>query len=102
MNTISQRWFPPRGAVTLTQLETSWRVDCAACGYTCPHAPYRAIRTDAEDHKRYHRCPPGTPGAVPPGPVCTSTTRRCWDPATRQQTDVWHQERTSLLEGVTP
>lgn len=49
---------PPRGAVKLTdhRPDGGWQVDCAHCGFHYPPAPYVSTRTDAEDHKRDHRC----------------------------------------------
>ncbi|RRD03199.1 hypothetical protein EII34_14930 [Arachnia propionica] len=56
---MTHRVKPPRGAVKLTdhRPDGGWQVDCANCGFHHPRAPFVSTRTDAEEAKRWHRCP---------------------------------------------
>ena len=63
-------WFPPDGAVAI---QAGPAISCAACG-TVENAatPRNALRM-----RERHRCPAGTPKAVPRCPVCDSTETVC-------------------------
>lgn len=75
-------WFPPRGAVSLAGAtdpktgERGWLARCSCCGWQAAGG----VKAAVADEKRFHRCPPGTEGAVPMCPDCGSTAKRCrWD-----------------------
>lgn len=44
---------PPRGAVKVTTVDGRHTATCAACGWTYTNT----VRSDVEQHKRWHRCP---------------------------------------------
>lgn len=49
---------PPRGAVTVTTTpigpaRVRYTATCAACGWTYANV----VKTDVQQHKRWHRCP---------------------------------------------
>jgi rubredoxin len=91
-------WTPPRGAVEITPASKPaspsliFSVHCQACGWT--YAPVTgALKSDAEQHKRWHRCPEGTATAYPPCPTCGTLGKVChrgkgdapaWHPAREQ------------------
>ena len=89
------RWYPPDGAVAI---QAGPAISCSACGLVeNAGTPRNAIRM-----RNRHRCPPGTPGAVPRCPTCDSTDQTCilvdgtnapmWHPA---RTAAWHTGRQS-------
>lgn len=97
---MNERWYPPRGSVTLTCLEDgSWRVDCSACDWTYPSNRYRSNRSDAEFQKSCHRCPPGTAKAFPRCPECGATGKQCrWADG---PSATWHSARSKArTEGL--
>ena len=86
-------WNPPRGSVTVVPSGRGLEVRCGCCGWT-----YRAAaRTDGNDQKRWHRCPPGTPGALPTCPDCRATGRRCKRPSGHGAAE-WHAARRLVFE----
>lgn len=48
---------PPRGAVKVTTVDGRHTASCAACGWTYSNT----VRSDVEQHKRWHRCPEEAP-----------------------------------------
>ena len=80
-------WFPPDGAVAI---QAGPAIACAACGRVENAAtPRNALRM-----RERHRCPAGTPKAVPRCPVCDSTETVCYllDGA---EAPLWHPARTT-------
>jgi len=104
------KWAPPRGAVTVTpdpsrvlrvgvrgsvDPVSSFKVDCATCGFHYPSPEYSSTRTDADQQKQWHRCPAGTIGAFPTCPVCKSTGKACRNLLGNPQS-AWHEPRIQV------
>lgn len=103
--TALARWYPPRGAVKVgpdpNRGPGSWIARCTCCGWTYPEPQYSSTRGDAEDQKRWHRCPVGTVAAFPQCPTCGATGKGCrWDGFSKSVTD-WHHTRIDLYVDAT-
>ena len=82
------RWYPPAGAVVV---QAAAQIHCATCDTTLRCGTGRNAVRMAERH----RCPAGTPGAVPGCPTCDATNGPC-HLLNGTTTDLWHPERTRL------
>lgn len=96
----TSRWIPPRGAVALAAAsdpatgERWWTARCSCCGWEMAGR----VKTAVADEKRFHRCPPGTEGALPRCPVCSSTVRRCYRDS---GAGGWHEARRRIYDEAT-
>lgn len=99
LDTTGKGWYPPRGTVQLAMTsmpdgESGWAACCTNCGWRITGR----VKTAVADEKRFHRCPPGTEGALPRCPVCSSTVRRCYRDS---GAGGWHGARRRIYDEAT-
>lgn len=103
---MSDRWYPPRGAVTVTSVQMPghdlrgkplmrYTASCRCCGWSYSNI----VKTDVEGQKTHHLCPAGTPDAHPRCPECGSTTVKCKN-SKGSSISLWHAARVRLYEGM--